>query len=120
MGHLKLGALALLTCVCCAAAAWAQVSAAPADAAGSPANALWSLLGSGGAAGVLYLWVKAEREERRELAKSLLGLFEADAKHKAELRERLKGQDELLSKVLSEVQQSRRRGPSSPSGGKEG
>ena len=117
----KLGVLAALTFGCCAAAAWAQVSptTTTADATGSPVNALWSLLGSGGAAGVLYLWAKAEREERRELAKSLLGLFEADAQHKAAIRERLKGQDDLLAKVLVEVQQlSRRRSPA-PSGGKE-
>lgn len=112
---LKLGALALLTCVCCAAAAWAQVSAAPETKSGDPLNALWSLLGSGGAAGVFYLWAKAEREERREMGKSLLGLFQADADNKAQIRERLKGQDDLLVKVLDEVRSLSRRLPPSPS-----
>jgi hypothetical protein len=115
---LKLGAAALLTFVCCAAAAWGQVSAAPEAKSGDPLNALWSLLGSGGAAGVLYLWAKSERDERREMAKSLLGLFTADAENKTAIRERLKGQDDLLVKVLDEVRSLSRRSSSSQPGGK--
>jgi uncharacterized protein HemX len=127
---LKLGACALVTFACSAAAAWAQVAQATAPAVeakgGDPLNALWSLLGSGGAAGVLYLWAKSEREERRETSKSLVSLFQADVEHKAAMRERLKGQDDLLAKnleevrslarVLEEVRSLVRRSSPSPSG----
>lgn len=114
--NLKLGVLALLTFGFCAAAAWGQMTAAPSleGKGADPLNALWSLLGSSGATGVLYLWAKGDRDERREMSKSMLGLFQADAEHKAALRERLKGQDEMLAKVLAEVQ---RLGRSTPSGG---
>ncbi len=105
--NLKLGVLALLTCVCCAAVAWAQATPSLDAKSADPLNALWSLLGSSGAAGVLWLWAKSEREERRETSKAMVGLFEADATHKAAIRERLKGQDDMLAKVLAEVQQLR-------------
>jgi hypothetical protein len=84
------------------AVALAQSAAAPALAATStdPLNALWSLLGSSPVAGILWLWAKSEREDRRDMTRQLLAIFEADGQHKATLRERLKGQDDILAKLL--------------------
>jgi len=36
------------------------------------------------------------------MTRQLLSIFEADGQHKATLRERLKGQDEILGKLLGE------------------
>lgn len=87
------------------AVALAQSAAAPALAASStdPLNALWSLLGSSPVAGILWHWAKSEREDRREMTRQLLSIFEADGDHKATLRERLKGQDEVLTKLVDAV-----------------
>lgn len=104
MGGSLAGALAASFCVSLTAVALAQ-SAAPALAAASsdPLNALWSLLGSSPVAGILWQWAKSEREDRRDMTRQLLSIFEADGQHKATLRERLKGQDDILGKLLDAV-----------------
>lgn len=61
---------------------------------------IWSLIGSSPIAGILYLLLRGEQAERREAVGKMVTMFEADAAHKAELRERLKGQDDLTGKVL--------------------
>lgn len=61
---------------------------------------VWSLLGSSPMAGILYLLLRGEQAERRAAVSKMVEMFEADAAHKAELRERLKGQDDLTAKVL--------------------
>lgn len=97
-----------------AVAQTAGASSTTAQSAGDPLNALWSLLGSSTVAGVLYLWIRAEKNDRHEerterrsamaskdaLMAKMVELFEADIEHKVSLRERLKGQDEALDKML--------------------
>lgn len=83
-----------------------SAAAAPAGsvvASTDPVNALWSLLGSSPVALVLWTWAKSEREDRRDMTKQLLAIFEADGQHKATVRERLKGQDDVLGKVLESI-----------------
>lgn len=41
------------------------------------------------------------------MTKQLLAVFEADGQHKATLRERLKGQDDALAKLLEKVDRIR-------------
>ncbi len=76
---------------------------------GDPLNALWSLLGSGTVATVLYLWLRSERADRvaattsrDQLVTKLVALIEADADNKAQIRERLRGQDEVLTRLLDQ------------------
>jgi len=99
---LKIGALVASLCGSFAAVCLAQSAAAPTATATStdPINALWALLGSSPVAIVLWQWAKSEREERRDMTRQMLAIFEADGQHKATLRERLKGQDDLLTKGL--------------------
>lgn len=101
---LKIGALVASLCGSFAAVCLAQSAAAPIPCGPAPStdpiNALWSLLGSSPVAFVLWQWAKSEREERRDMTRQLLSIFEADGQHKATLRERLKGQDDLLAKGL--------------------
>jgi hypothetical protein len=97
---LKVGALVAALFASFAAVCLAQSTAAPAAPSTDPLNALWALLGSSPVAGVLWLWAKSEREERRDMTRQMLSIFEADGQHKATLRERLKGQDDMLGKSL--------------------
>lgn len=105
--------------------ALAQTAAASSTtaSAGDPLNALWSLLGSSTVAGVLYLWIRAEKNDRHEerterraamaskdsLMAKMVELFEADIEHKVSLRERLKGQDEALDKMIEVLTRIERR-----------
>jgi hypothetical protein len=75
-------------------------ASAPVPNGSDPMGVVWSLLGSSPIAGILYLLLRGEQAERREAVGKMLQMFEADAAHKAELRERLKGQDDLTGKVL--------------------
>ena len=88
-----------------------------ASPAGDPLNAVWSLLGSSTVAGVLLLWVRSEKSDRQEerterraanaakdqLVEKLVKLIEADTENKSQIRERLKGQDDVLTKMLGQV-----------------
>ena len=100
--------------------AFAQTTTATsvASPSGDPLNALWSLIGSSTVAGVLLLWVRSEkadrleeRTERREanlakdqLFEKLVKLIEADTENKRQITERLRGQDDVLTKLLGQVQ----------------
>jgi hypothetical protein len=107
---LRAAILVGVTCASYVAIAWAQTAAAPATASGSdPLNALWSFLGTSPVALVLYQWAKAEQSDRREAVNRMLSMFETDADHKATLRERLKGQDDLIAKVLEAIQRVERK-----------
>ena len=86
--------------------------------AGDPLNALWSLIGSSTVGAVLLLWVRSEKADRQEerserrqanaskdlLVEKLVKVIEADGDHKQQIRERLKGQDDVLTKLLGQVQ----------------
>ena len=82
--------------------------AAP-SSGGDPVNALWSLLGTSPVALVLYLWAKSEQTDRRDAVTRMLSMYETDAEHKAALRERLKGQDEALTRLMDLARQIERR-----------
>jgi hypothetical protein len=83
---------------------------------GDPANALWSLLGSSTVAGVLYLWIRSEQSDRQQerterlaataskdqFVTKLVELIQADTENKAQIRERLKGQDDALTRLLEQ------------------
>jgi hypothetical protein len=111
-------ALVALAAGLVASQAAALSQAAPSLPTGDPANALWSFLGSGTVAGVLYLWIRSEKadrvEERTErraattakdaLMAKLVDLVEADAANKATIRERLKGQDDVLTRLVVTVE----------------
>ncbi len=124
MGRIKIAALVASLCGSFAAVCLAQSTAAPtvaatvaATASTDPINALWALLGSSPVAFVLWQWAKSEREERRDMTRQLLAIFEADGQHKATLRERLKGQDDMLTKVLELTRSLEQRFASSKRGG---
>lgn len=86
--------------------------------AGDPLNAVWSLIGSSTVAGVLLLWVRSEKADRAEerterraantakdaLVERLVKLIEADTENKRQITERLRGQDDVLTKLLGQVQ----------------
>jgi hypothetical protein len=85
---------------------------------GDPLNALWSLIGSSTVGAVLLLWVRSEKADRQEerterraanaskdqLVEKLVKLIEADTEHKRAIAERLKGQDDVLTKLLAAQQ----------------
>lgn len=85
--------------------------------AGDPLNAVWSLLGSSTVAGVLLLWIRSEKADRQQeraeriaasaakdqLVTKLVELIEADTDHKGQIRERLKGQDDVLTRMLDQL-----------------
>lgn len=89
-----------------------------ASPAGDPLNALWSLLGSSTVGGILLLWVRSEKADRQEerterraanaakdsLVEKLVKLIEADTDNKRQITERLKGQDDVLTRLLAQVQ----------------
>lgn len=99
------------------AAAYANAPTTASSPAGDPLNALWSLLGSSTVAGVLYLWIRSEKQDRQQerterlaataskdqLVTKLVSLIEADTDHKGQIRERLKGQDDVLTKLLEQL-----------------
>lgn len=84
--------------------------------AGDPLNALWSLLGSSTVAGVLYLWIRSEKADRQQerterlaataskdqFVSKLVELIEADTENKSQIRERLKGQDDALTRLIEQ------------------
>lgn len=119
----KLIATLLVAHVAPEAMAWAQTTPAAATVASDPLAALWSLIGSSSVAGVLYIWVRSEKQDRQteqterraaQLAKDqimakMVDLLEADVDHKAELRARLKGQDDLLSRMQDTLQRLERK-----------
>jgi hypothetical protein len=90
--------------------------------AGDPLNALWSLLGSSTVAGVLYLWVRSEKQDRQQerterlaataskdqFVTKLVELIEADTEHKGQIRDRLKGQDDVLTRLLEQQKETTR------------
>jgi hypothetical protein len=78
----------------------AQYAMPPAPASADPMGAVWSLVGSSPIVGILYFLLRGEQAERRAAIDRMVQMFEADAAHKAELRERLKGQDGLATKVI--------------------
>lgn len=98
------------------AAAYANAPTTASSPAGDPLNALWSMLGSGTVAGVLYLWIRSEKQDRQQerterlaataskdqLVTKLVALIEADTDHKGQIRERLKGQDDVLTKLVEQ------------------
>lgn len=93
-----------------AVVAWAQHAPTAASATGGdPINALWSLLGSSPVAFVLWQWAKSEQKDRREAVDRMLSMFETDADHKAALRERLKGHDDALTRMMDLLRQLERR-----------
>lgn len=85
---------------------------------GDPLNALWSLIGSSTVGAVLLLWVRSEKADRQEerterraanaskdqLVEKLVKLIEADTENKRQITERLRGQDDVLTKLLGQVQ----------------
>jgi membrane protein implicated in regulation of membrane protease activity len=85
---------------------------------GDPLNALWSLIGSSTVGAVLLLWVRSEKADRQEerterraanaskdqLVEKLVKLIEADTENKRAITERLKGQDDVLTKLLAAQQ----------------
>jgi methylthioribose-1-phosphate isomerase len=85
---------------------------------GDPLNALWSLIGSSTVGAVLLLWVRSEKADRNEerterraanaakdqLFEKLVKLIEADTENKRQITERLRGQDDVLTKLLGQVQ----------------
>lgn len=89
-----------------------------ASPSGDPLNALWSLIGSSTVGGILLLWVRSEKADRQEerterrqanaakdsLVEKLVKLIEADTENKRQITERLKGQDDVLTKLLGQVQ----------------
>lgn len=99
------------------AAAYANAPTTASSAAGDPLNAVWSFLGSSTVAGVLYLWIRSEKQDRQQerterlaataakdqLVSKLVSLIEADTDHKGQIRERLKGQDDVLTKLLEQL-----------------
>lgn len=99
------------------AAAFANAPTTASSVAGDPLNALWSLLGSSTVAGVLYLWIRSEKQDRQaerterlaataskdQLVTKLVELIEADTEHKGQIRERLKGQDDVLTRLIESV-----------------
>jgi hypothetical protein len=112
---LKLAILLGCGCASFAAVAWAQAATAPAGSGGGdPLNALWSLLGTSPVAVVSYLWAKSEQSEKRDVIVRMLSMVESDADHKATLRERLKGQDELIQKVYDAIQRLERKADGRP------
>lgn len=99
------------------AAALATNATSVSSPAGDPLNAVWSLLGSSTVAGVLYLWIRSEKQDRQQeraerlaamaakdsLVTKLVELIEADTEHKGQIRERLKGQDDVLTRLLDQL-----------------
>lgn len=99
------------------AAAYANAPTTASSPAGDPLNALWSFLGSGTVAAVLYAWIRSEKADRQQerterlqataakdqLVTKLVSLIEADTDHKGQIRERLKGQDDVLTKLLDQL-----------------
>jgi len=85
---------------------------------GDPLNALWSLIGSSTVGAVLLLWVRSEKADRQEerterraanaakdqFVEKLAKLLEADAENKRQITERLRGQDDVLTKLLAQLQ----------------
>jgi hypothetical protein len=85
---------------------------------GDPLNALWSLIGSSTVGAVLLLWVRSEKADRQEerterraanaakdlLVEKLVKAIETDTDHKRQITERLKGQDDVLTKLLAQLQ----------------
>lgn len=102
-------------------AAFGAPTSAP-SATGEPLNALWSLLGSSTVAGVLYLWIRSEKQDRQQerterlaataskdqFVTKLVQLIEADTEHKGQIRERLKGQDDVLTRLLEQQKETAR------------
>lgn len=116
----------IVTALALAATAWAQSAAAAPSTApslGDPFNALWSLLGSTPVAAVLYAWIRSEKTDRQQertdriaatTAKDatmgkMIELIEADISHKVELRQRLKGQDDAIAKLVETTSRIERR-----------
>ncbi len=99
------------------AAAYANAPTTASSPAGDPLNALWSFLGSGTVAAVLYAWIRSEKSDRQQerterlaataskdqLVTKLVALIEADTDHKGQIRERLKGQDDVLTKLVDQL-----------------
>jgi membrane protein implicated in regulation of membrane protease activity len=85
---------------------------------GDPLNALWSLIGSSTVGAVLLLWVRSEKADRQEerterraanaakdqLVEKLVKAIETDTEHKRQITERLRGQDDVLTKLLGQLQ----------------
>lgn len=112
----------------------AQAATTTASIAADPMIALWSLLGSSPIAAILYAWIRSEKSDRMQerterlaataakdaMMGKMVELLEADISHKVELRERLKGQDVAIAKILDwqsrverrlEERRPRREGP---------
>lgn len=121
-------AVAVAALLAPAAIAWAQTTATPptVTTTADPIAALWSLLGASPLAAVLYAWIRSEKAERAQeqterraaqqakdaMMTKMIDLLEADVEHKAELRARLKGQDDLLARMQDTLQRlERKAGP---------